>query len=29
LGTGFTNTACQTYSTRNAKKMARRTRLSI
>src|SRR2546422_244955 len=29
LGTGFTNTACHTYSTRNARKMARRTRLSI
>src|SRR5712691_115164 len=29
LGTGFTNTACQTYSTRKARKMARRTRLSI
>ena len=29
FGTGFTNSACQTYSTRNARKMARRTRRSI
>jgi hypothetical protein len=29
FGTGLTKTACQTYSTRNARKMARRTRLSI
>jgi hypothetical protein len=29
FGTGFTNSACQVYSTMNARKMARRTRRSI
>src|SRR5690348_3516588 len=29
FGTGFTNSACQTYRTRNARKMERRTRRSI
>src|SRR6185369_12377153 len=29
LGTGFTNIACQTYRTRKARKMARRTRRSM
>src|SRR4029434_9353489 len=29
FGTGLTNSACQTYRTRNARKIARRTRRSI